>query len=190
MFDSGTDRGRRIPLRHQRVVSGTGYRPDVPTPTSPPAQPLTEAIVARVRDSFDRQGLMRHLGATMTRLEHGSCRINALYRGELSQQHEYFHAGVTSALMDTAGGYAALSTFAGSDSILTVDFSINLLAPASGPELVAEATILRTGRTLAVCNLDAFIVDENRPPVHVAAGRQTLIRLVDTPDQPLGETQR
>ncbi|MGY4711996.1 PaaI family thioesterase [Mycolicibacterium sp. CBM1] len=138
-------------------------------------------LTRHITDSFGRQGLMRHLGATITELRAGFCEIHAPYRPELTQQHGYFHAGVTSALVDTAGGYAGLSTYTRSDSVLTVDFTVNLLAPAVGEVLVAQATVIKSGRTLTVCELQAYTVNE-RGRTHVATGRQTLIRLVDTSD--------
>lgn len=142
-----------------------------------------DAIVRHVTDSFSRQGLMQHLGARIELVERGVCRVSALYRAALTQQHGYFHAGVTSALADTAGGYAALSTFATTDSVLTVDFTVNLLAPAIGDELVAEASVIKTGHTLTVCRLEAYAVRADER-VHVATGRQTLIRLANRSDAP------
>ncbi|AVZ41110.1 DUF4442 domain-containing protein [Dietzia sp. JS16-p6b] len=124
---------------------------------------------------------MRHLGARITELRRGFCQLCAPFSPDLTQQHGYFHAGVTSSLSDTAGGYAGLSTYTRADSILTVDFSVNLLAPAVGESLIAEATVIRSGRTLTVCRLEAFTLEAGRR-VHVATGRQTLIRLADTPD--------
>jgi len=143
---------------------------------------ITDELAEFVRDSFGRQEFMRHLGARIADLRQGFCRVSAPFRPELTQQHGYFHAGVTSALVDSAGGYAGLSTFTVDDSVLTVDFTVNLLAPAIGEELEAEATVIKSGRTLAVCQLEAFTLlgGERR---HVATGRQTLIRLADTPDR-------
>jgi uncharacterized protein (TIGR00369 family) len=151
---------------------------------------LDEERAARVLESFARQGLMRHLGAGIVRLDHGFCAVAADRRPELTQQHGFIHAGVTSALMDTAGGYAALSTFSASDSVLTVDFTVNLLAPARGAQVIAEAAVVRTGRTLSVCTLEAFVLAYDGRRVHVATGRQTLIRLTDTSDQPPPEGER
>lgn len=140
---------------------------------------LTEHIMA----SFARQGLMRLLGASVTILRHGFCELRVPYHRDLSQQHGYFHAGVTSALVDTAGGYAGLSTYQPIDSVLTVDFTVNLLAPAIGDELCAEATVIKSGRTLTVCELQAYALRADIR-THVATGRQTLIRLADTSDAP------
>ena len=61
----------------------------------------------RVQESFARQGLMNHLGAKLVSVEPGGVEIRVPFRSELTQQHEYFHAGVTGAIADSACGYAA-----------------------------------------------------------------------------------
>ena len=99
----------------------------------------------RVRESFERQGLMKHLGAELVSLEPGGAAIRVPFRGELTQQHGYFHAGVTGVIADTACGYAAYTLMAAEDSVLTVEYKINLLAPADGEELVARARLVAVG---------------------------------------------
>jgi len=111
----------------------------------------------RVRDSFARQGLMAHLGAELVSLEPGGVTIRVPFRGELTQQHGYFHAGVTGAIADTACGYAAYTLMGAEDSVLTVEYKMNLLAPADGAELVARARVVRSGKTLKVCMADVFV---------------------------------
>lgn len=147
------------------------------------SEDINSELADYVTDSFSRQGLMRHLGASITELRRGFCQLQAPYGADLTQQHGYFHAGVTSSLVDTAGGYAGLSTYTRGDSILTVDFTVNLLAPAIGDSLLADATVIKSGRTLTVCQLEAFTLKAGSR-VHVATGRQTLIRLADTSDGP------
>jgi uncharacterized protein (TIGR00369 family) len=90
-----------------------------------------------VRESFARQGIMQTLGATLTRVASGACEIALPYRPELSQQHGFFHAGVVSTVADSAAGYAAYSLFPAGSSVLTVEFKVNLLAPADGEKLRA-----------------------------------------------------
>ena len=135
---------------------------------------LTAEAVARVRASFDRQGLMRLLGAELVEVSAGQVRIDVVRRPEISQQHGYVHAGATSAIADSAGGYAALTMMPLTSEVLTVEYKLNLLAPAAGDRLEAVGTVLRAGRTLSVCRLEVFSVDDgSRKPV--AVGQQTLI---------------
>ncbi|GGV71427.1 PaaI family thioesterase [Streptomyces massasporeus] len=143
-------------------------------------QPLQEqaspGTQARVRDSFTRQGLMAHLGARITRIAPGCVHIELPSRPEVTQQHGYFHAGATSAVADSAGGYAALTLFPEGADVLTVEYKINLLSPAVGDHLEAIGTVLKSGRTLTVCRLEVFGVEDGRRGL-VATGQQTLIRI-------------
>ncbi|WP_327658417.1 PaaI family thioesterase [Streptomyces sp. NBC_00483] len=138
-----------------------------------------QAIRARIRKSFDRQGLMAHLGAQLTEVAEGRVHIALPSRPELTQQHGYFHAGATSSIADSAGGYAAYTLFPEGTEVLTVEYKINLLAPAIGDHLEAVGTVLKPGRTLTVCQLEVFGVQGDRRKL-VANGQQTLIR-VDSP---------
>ena len=95
-------------------------------------------------------------------------------RPEVTQQHGYFHAGATSAIADSAGGYAAFTLFPENTSVLTVEYKVNLLAPADGEHLEAVGMVLRSGRTLTVCQLEVFGVQGTQRSL-VAAGQPTLI---------------
>lgn len=130
----------------------------------------------RVQESFDRQGLMGHLGARITHIAPGRVHIVLGARPEVTQQHGYFHAGATSAIADSAGGYAGLTLFPDDADVLTVEYKINLLAPAIGDHLEAVGTVVRSGRTLTVCRLEVFGVQDDRRTL-VANGQQTLIRI-------------
>ena len=131
-------------------------------------------IQARIRASFERQGLMRHLGARLGHVGPGFVKIVLPNRPEVTQQHGYIHAGATSAIADSAGGYAALTLFPSNTAVLTVEFKINLLAPAVGDHIEAIGTVLTSGRTLTVCRLEVFAVKGAERSL-VAAGQQTLI---------------
>ena len=143
---------------------------------SAPFRPSDAAYEQRVRESFARQGAMVHLGATIASVEPGRCEIVLPFRPELSQQHGYFHAGVVSAIVDSAGGYAALTLFAEGSEVLTVEFKINLIAPADGERLIAEGRVVRSGRTLTVCTGEVRSI---RGEAHktCAIMQQTLMRM-------------
>ncbi|MEV8424869.1 PaaI family thioesterase [Streptomyces niveus] len=131
----------------------------------------------RVRDSFDRQGLMTHLGARLAHIGPGRVHIELPARPEVTQQHGYIHAGATSAVADSAGGYAALTLLDEDSDVLTVEYKINLLAPAAGDHLEAIGTVLKSGRTLTVCQLEVYAVQDGGERKLVANGQQTLIRV-------------
>ncbi|MET9268195.1 PaaI family thioesterase [Kribbella sp. NPDC003557] len=136
----------------------------------------------RVRASFDRQGLMAHLGARIAHIGPGEVHIVLPSRPEVTQQHGYFHAGATSAIADSAGGYAAFTLFPEGTSVLTVEFKINLLAPAEGDHLQAVGTVIKPGRTLTICHLEVFAVTPTTRTL-VAAGQQTLIQIESRPER-------
>lgn len=145
--------------------------------TEPPAfAPTDPDWERRVRASFARQGAMALIGARLEHLAPGACTVAAAYRPELAQQHGSFHAGITSALADSAGGYAALTLFGPDSDVLTVEFKINLIAPALGDALRACASVVRSGRTITVCRIDVEIVRGGAASV-CAVMQQTLMRV-------------
>ncbi|HEX4763671.1 MAG TPA: PaaI family thioesterase [Usitatibacter sp.] len=139
-----------------------------------PADPDFEA---RTRASFARQGIMGLIGATMGRVEAGRVEIELAFRPELSQQHGFFHAGVIATIADSAGGYAGFTLFPADAGVLTVEFKVNLLAAADGERALAVGEVIRSGRTLTVCRLDAWVEKGGRR-THCATGTQTLMTLV------------
>lgn len=114
------------------------------------------AVEQRVRASFMQQAFMQHLGAEMTALGPGFCEIRVPYRELLTQQHGYFHAGVSGSIADSASGYAAYTLMPRDSTVLTVEYKLNLVAPAQGEWLIARARVLRAGKTLIVCAADVF----------------------------------
>lgn len=117
------------------------------------------ATYQHVRESFARQGLMKHLDAELTALDSGACEIRVRHRAELTQQHGYFHGGVTASIADSASGYAAYTMMPADSSVLAVEYKINFVAPAEGELLIARGRVLRSGRTLKICAADVFVVN-------------------------------
>ena len=144
-------------------------------------QPRDPGFENRVRDSFARQALMRTIGAELTRVEPGLVEIALPYQPDLTQQHGFLHAGITSAIADSAGGYAGYSLFPAGSSVLTVEFKINLLAAAAGERFLALGEVVRPGRTLTICKL-AVTAIKGAQRTLIAVGQQTLICLEDQPD--------
>lgn len=145
--------------------------------TAPLFDAVDPGFELRLRASFGRQGAMALLGAELAAIAAGRVEIALPFRPELSQQHGYFHAGIISTIADSAGGYAAYTLFPEEAGVLTVEFKINLIAPADGERAIAVGEVLRKGRTLTVCRIDAF-AEKNGERVHCATGLQTLMCLV------------
>ena len=107
-------------------------------------------IEKRIRASFDKQGLMRTLGASLAAVSPGAVEITLRPSAEISQQHGFVHAGAVAAIADSAAGYAALTLMPADAGVLTAEFKINLLAPATGERIVARGRVVKAGRTLTL----------------------------------------
>jgi uncharacterized protein (TIGR00369 family) len=136
----------------------------------------------RVRASFDRQGAMRLIGARLGKVGPGYCCVELPYRDDLTQQHGYIHAGIVSAIVDSAGGYAGFTLFPADASVLTVEYKLNLVAPAVGERLIAEAEVVKPGRTLAITRGEVYAERAGRRTL-CAIMQQTLIVMAGTPDR-------
>ena len=122
-----------------------------------PRNPLYEQ---RVRDSFALQGVMHHMGAQLGLIAPGAVDIELAWATELTQQHGFLHAGVVSAALDSACGYAAFTLMEPDAEVLTIEFKINLLAPAQGERFRMEGRVLKPGRTITVCEGRAYALQD------------------------------
>lgn len=113
---------------------------------------------AAVRASFSRQAVMASLGASLVRVDAGEVVIALPFSAAWTQQNGFVHAGILTAVLDSACGYAAMSLLPAGTDVLTVEFKTNLLAPAVGERFEARAAVKRSGRTLAVVAADAFAI--------------------------------
>ena len=141
-------------------------------------------FVDRVRESFVRQGFMNYLGAQIEEVVAGSVSISVPFSDQLSQQHGFFHGGLIGTIADNTGGYSAFTLMAETDSVLTVEFKINIVAPAKGELLVAKGRVIRPGRTLTVCQSDVY-VEQNGTSKLCATMVGTFMTMKDTPDEPI-----
>jgi len=124
-----------------------------------PFQPADPAYDSRVRASFARQSMMKLLGASLEQVAPGAVDIRLPFRADLTQQHGFLHAGVTTSIADSACGYAAFTLMPPGAAVLTVEFKVNLIAPAAGETFVARGRVLKAGRTLTICSGDVFALD-------------------------------
>ena len=113
---------------------------------------------ARVRASFAKQPLMTTLGAQMTDVAAGRVTLRLPFRADLTQQHGFLHAGAIASVADSACGYAALTLMPTDAAVLSIEFKVNMLAPAKGDAIVARAEVIRPGRTVMVCRADVFAI--------------------------------
>jgi uncharacterized protein (TIGR00369 family) len=137
--------------------------------------PTDAEFESRVRASFARQRAMEFIGARLDRVEPGAVTVVLPFREDLTQQQGFVHAGFVTTIADTACGYAAYTLMPAGAEVLSVEFKVNLLRPAAGEEFVAEARVLKAGRTLTVtaCDVTARAGGESRL---VATMLATMIR--------------
>lgn len=125
-------------------------------------QPRDPEYEQRVRASFGRQRVMETIGATIASVAPGEVDIHLPFRADLTQQHGFLHAGIVTAIVDSACGYAALSLMQSGAGVLTVEYKVNLLAPASGAYFVARGRVTKPGRTITVCTGDVYAYQDGQ----------------------------
>jgi uncharacterized protein (TIGR00369 family) len=133
-------------------------------------------IESMVRESFSRQTIMATLGATLESVSEGRVTITLPYAAHICQQHGFLHAGVVSTIADSACGYAGLTVMPQGSAVLTVEFKVNLMAPAKGERFVAEGRVIKAGRTLVVTQGEVTAIEGGRQ-TGVAVITATLMRL-------------
>ncbi|MDD2662541.1 MAG: PaaI family thioesterase [Dechloromonas sp.] len=116
----------------------------------------------RIHASFDRQHAMALIRASLSAVEPGRVEIRLPHWSGVEQQHGFVHGGVVGMIADSAAGYAAMSVVPASASVLTVEYKMNLVAPADGEHLIARGKVVRPGRTLIVTQAEVFAVGEGR----------------------------
>jgi len=123
-----------------------------------PFTPQDPGFGPRVRASFAAQPAMAAIGARITRVAPGEVDVELPFRDDLTQQNGFIHAGMLAAVLDSACGYAAFSLMPAGAGVLSIEFKVNLLAPAVGERILVRGRVVRAGRTISVCTADAYAV--------------------------------
>jgi uncharacterized protein (TIGR00369 family) len=121
-------------------------------------EPRDPDFERRVRASFAKQRLMRTIGARIDGIAAGRVALRLDFREDLTQQHGFLHAGTIAAVADSACGYAALTLMPANAAVLSIEFKVNMLAPAKGDAIVARGEVIRAGRSVMVCRADVFSI--------------------------------
>lgn len=119
-------------------------------------------FAGRVRASFALQSAMDLIKASLSAVEEGRVEIELPHWSGVEQQHGFVHGGVVGMIADSAAGYAAMTMVPAGASVLTVEYKMNLLAPAGGERLLARGRVIRPGRTLIVTQAEVFAVKDER----------------------------
>ena len=133
-------------------------------------QPRNPNHAQRVRESFARQGAMGTLGASLAELQPGRVVITLPWAQALTQQHGFLHAGMVSTALDSACGYAGFTLMPADAAVLTIEFKINLLAPAQGDSFRMVGTVIKAGRTVTVAEGHAYAVHNGQEKLVATMG--------------------
>ena len=147
-------------------------------PTFEPQDPNFEA---RVRASFARQKVMQTIGASLTKVSPGEVEIELPFRDDLAQQHSFLHGGIVATIVDTACGYAALSLMPVDSAVLTIEYKVNFVSPATGKLMIARGRVTKPGRTVTVCVGDVYALNDGKEKL-VATMLATMMRLHERVD--------
>jgi uncharacterized protein (TIGR00369 family) len=135
----------------------------------------TTDTLARIQASFDRQGMMQHLGARLVRAEPGVCEVALPYSDKVTQQQGGFHGGAMGALADIAGGYAGLTMAPEGMEVTSVEFKINFMAAFQGGELRATGHVVKAGKRLIITTAEVSHIDAAGKTSACAVMQQTLM---------------
>ena len=113
---------------------------------------------------------MRTLGATLVSVAPGRVTIELPWSEPLTQQHGFLHAGMVATALDSACGYAGFTLMAEEAAVLTIEFKINLLAPAQGERFRMVGTVIKPGRTVTVCEGHAYALEGGREKLIATMG--------------------
>jgi uncharacterized protein (TIGR00369 family) len=126
-------------------------------------------LVEMGRAVLERQSFSVHLGAELTALESGRAEITLEVKPHLLQQNGFAHGGVIAYLVDNALTFAGGSVL-GPD-VLTQEYKVNFLRPATGTRLIARADVIHRSRRQAVCRCDVYAeADEDEKLCATAVG--------------------
>ena len=131
----------------------------------------------RIAESFHRQRLLSTLGARLLRVADGEVEIELPWSEGVQQQHGFVHAGAIATIADSACGYACLTRMPEGSAVLSIEFKINLLAPAVGERFVARGRVVRVGRTIGVATAEVVAHAPTKPDVCVAMMQATMMRV-------------
>ncbi|MBW3572617.1 MAG: PaaI family thioesterase [Gemmatimonadetes bacterium] len=146
-----------------------------------PFVPQDPDFQARVRRSFAMQRVMATIGASLLRVAPGEVDVELPFRDDLTQQNGFLHAGIVGAVLDSACGYAAYTLMPPDADVLSIEFKVNLLAPARGERVIARARVVRAGRSISVCTADAFAVQDGAER-HVSTMTATMMTITRRAD--------
>jgi len=139
---------------------------------------LAPEVEERVRESFARQKLIITLSGEISHIGPGELHITAPFDKRFTQQDGFLHAGIVTTLIDSACGYAAYTLMPADSRVLSVEFKVNFLSPAVGEKFRAEGRVVKSGKTISVCEGKFFVLQDEGEKL-VAMMQATMICIHD-----------
>jgi uncharacterized protein (TIGR00369 family) len=149
-------------------------------PTMERFTPADPQYAERVRTSFERQQVMHTIGGMLVDVTPGMVLIELPFNSQLTQQHGFLHAGIVTTIVDSACGYAAYSLMPVDAAVLTIEYKINLIAPAAGERFIARGEVIKPGRNITVCEGRVTAISEGREQL-IALMQATMMTLRERP---------
>ena len=141
-----------------------------------PPTHLSPEVEKRVNESFSRQQLIHTLNGEIAHISPGELHITAPFDKRFTQQDGFLHAGIVTTLVDSACGYAAFTLMPEKSRVLSVEFKVNFLCPAVGEHFRAEGRVVKSGKTISVCEGKFFALHKDQEKL-VAVMQATMMRL-------------
>lgn len=114
----------------------------------------------------------RWAGFDVTLANSGLVELRLPWREEFGQYAGFMHAGVVTAVIDTACGFAAATVTGG--EVLASHCAVNFLAAARGDAFVARARVLKCGRRQVFTTAELF-AERDGTTTLVASGETIFI---------------
>jgi uncharacterized protein (TIGR00369 family) len=108
----------------------------------------SDAKLAFTRDYQKRIPFVSHLKILTETLGEGTAQLSLPIEPHLTNSIGTVHGGVIMSLLDVALCTAARTLHADSLGVITIDMSTSFIGGGSGPRLLAEARVLKNGRSM------------------------------------------
>ncbi len=142
-----------------------------------------------IEGALRAQGFFRFLDTEITTLDHGVCTLALEKRPELLQQNGYVHGGVVAYLVDNASAAAAATRLRPGQSVLTAEYKVSFVSPATGDTLLCRAEVVKAGRRMSVVEARVFSREKDGREDLVAVALTTMAVVDDDGTRPSAEEE-
>ena len=116
-------------------------------------------------DKLLETGFHKLMGLKLVDIKPGYIKLSLDFRNELAGAGNAFHGGIISSLIDTVGGFAALSGYDGPKENMrcsTITINVQFIAMAKGKSIVGEGFVIKRGKDLNYVDINVKTSDNNK----------------------------